>query len=328
MACTKRLLAACLLSLLAALCASARADQAPVLSVSDIAAGFVVGDSGKEQYRIRGGVANHGQTPLHHVRLRAQLLGVDGTVIETIESVRLGRSRYSSFRLKSSPDKRRRSEQHLFTALAPGRQVRFEFFFNRVPERAVTVAVSILYSPNLFPTPTFEHAVHIMPLDSRLDMHGTPAGQPLRKDGCIRHILRLGMTVSEADEALAGSGFPPYAKTGMQPAIGTVAIATYEVGGALKLHFHQGRLFSYRSALPPSSDRKARRTVLTDLAEDFQGVIVAASGAGYASGKESNSDEFFGTGPDGAKVETQGDWLLVYDEAVLKEVQRIEYQGR
>lgn len=201
----------------------------------------------------------------------------------------------------------------------------FEFNFNSIGKDAASVDVALVYSQGYLSTPRRVHTLYVLHLDS-LDAEGAMSGPPDADAG--RHlwnVLKLGMTVDQVKTALARQ--PTYVESGMTPALGTVFISSYDVGDVLRLNFHDGRLFSYRAALEPSPDRESRRRVLGILAGEYQGVMVSSDGQ-YVADRERNSDEFMGTGEGGVKVETQGDWALIYDEAVLKEVQRLEYQGR
>jgi hypothetical protein len=140
-------------------------------------------------------------------------------------------------------------------------------------------------------------------------------------------ILRFGMTLPELMEKLVAEKYVA-SKENVLPQWETVLIQTYRTSDdRLRLSFHKGRLFSYRLRLPSSKDRAARKAMLTGLSNVFQGRIVSSSGE-YLAADNINSEEYYGQGGEGVVVETQGDWLLVYKERMLKEVQRAELQGR
>lgn len=304
------------------------AGNEPLVTTRNIVSRLIVDDKGAGRLLVQGSVTNQGDVPFRHIRLQARLLNSRGREIDRVESIRLADAHPVALSLKSPTRKREKSVNHLHQVLELGRRVDFNFYFNNVATDATSVELFLLYSSSYIPTPLKKHLLYRLHLDSA-EKTGSAAEFTSQGHGSeVWHILRMGMSPEEVRRALQKSDYAPLAKGGMEPALGTLFITSFEVGkGELRLHFHDGKLFSYRSALDPSSTRMARRKVLKGLLRDFQGVLVS-SGKTYVAEADRNSDEFNGEGENGVKVETQGDWVLIYHKETLTRIQRMEYQGR
>jgi hypothetical protein len=297
------------------------------LGLLNVQVNLVSKPNGDEDIQVSGTLVNRGEGDLFRPQVFASLLDEEGSRVMPREvpitfsaspvalrksQVEL-RDRYGSIRLQQ--------------VLTTENRIDFKTYFSPTKSKVGQIELQVVFETGYVSNEEKTRVNFLFPVFAHAPQQTAVTEQLFQGQKPFWEILRFGMTLPELMEKLVAEKYVA-SKENVLPQWETVLIQTYRTSDdRLRLSFHKGRLFSYRLRLPSSKDRAARKAMLTGLSNVFQGRIVSSSGE-YLAADNINSEEYYGQGGEGVVVETQGDWLLVYKERMLKEVQRAELQGR
>jgi hypothetical protein len=281
-----------------------------------------------ERVEVSGAVVNRGDGDFFQPKVIASLLDEDGEIAFMQEASGVLTSSPIELKYNTQKTKERYSFLRLRENLTKWNQLLFKASFSAVKTGAARIELRFVGSPGGAGNRSKKVVSYLLPIHVQKTTINTRQYRLFGGKKLLWHVLRFGMSLAQVKNALMNQKYIAAESGVTKQPNETALVKIYQSnGGGMKFFFHEGKLFSYRFKLPASIKRSDRENVLNVLSGLFDGRVVS-SGGDYFVSDDVNSEEFYGRERQGIQVETQGDWLLVYEESMLTEVQRLEQLGR